>query len=470
MQCNESGYGYDFVTSCYRAATGESGNPAQGCTSSESGTRYPQPNALDLGDAYIDIKGLHPSSWHGTLVQGIVNGQGVSESYLAGSLGGASGAKVLPVRVLGRQGGDLSDIINGMYWAAGFNMESLVSGVTTNTSPANVINMSIGATMSCGNSYQQAINDINNKSTLHTIIVVAAGNESSNVSTSAPANCSGVISVAALGPTNLLASYTNYGNTTIAASGGDVDVNPTIGGVYWPTYASLTTYYPVSPGKFTWAGQDSNGGTSSASPHVAATVAMLLSVNPSLTESKIINILQASAKPVANNGCSTYWSNQCLTLPYRLNAANALKYVQESILVLDTTDAEFNGASYATATITNNNPTPVTILTPSAYPVIGGFTATTACLGGGNTLAANGGYCTITLNTASTGTIEGYITVANESGINIAVVGVTGSVSSPTTLPSGGCSAVKDGSDYSLIMLLGMVFGIYVYRRYRTKA
>ena len=54
--------------------------------------------------------------------------------------GVAFGAKVVPVRVLGKCGGYTSDIANGIIWASG----GTVTGVPANANPAEVINMSLG--------------------------------------------------------------------------------------------------------------------------------------------------------------------------------------------------------------------------------------------------------------------------------------------------------------------------------------
>ncbi|MDZ7904014.1 MAG: S8 family serine peptidase [Rheinheimera sp.] len=76
-------------------------------------------DAKDPGDWIIanECGGTHSasnSSWHGTHVAGTIaavtnNGTGVA--------GVAYGAKVMPVRVLGKCGGYTSDIADGIIWA-----------------------------------------------------------------------------------------------------------------------------------------------------------------------------------------------------------------------------------------------------------------------------------------------------------------------------------------------------------------
>src|SRR5215212_1415542 len=153
------------------------------------------------------------SSWHGTHVAGTIaansnNGVGVA--------GINWNARILPVRVLGKCGGFLSDIADGTRWAAGLP----VSGVPANPNPAKVINISIGGPGACSATYQNAINSV---VAAGAIVVVAAGNESDDASTSEPGNCNGVITVGATAIDGWQSSYSNYGPTVdIRAHGGEL--------------------------------------------------------------------------------------------------------------------------------------------------------------------------------------------------------------------------------------------------------
>ena len=91
-----------------------------------------------------------------------------------------------------------------VLWAVGMP----VAGVPTNPNPAQVINMSLGGATSCPQALQDAIDVALAQGT---VITVAAGNESGNASDSAPANCSGVITVGAGTRTGDRASYSNFG-------------------------------------------------------------------------------------------------------------------------------------------------------------------------------------------------------------------------------------------------------------------
>ncbi|MFN2330240.1 MAG: S8 family serine peptidase, partial [Chromatocurvus sp.] len=168
--------GYDFISS---SSTARDGNGRD-------------PDARDEGDwfGYLECAGApflsQNSSWHGTHVAGTIaavtnNNQGVA--------GIAPRAKILPVRVLGRCGGTLSDIQEGMLWAAGIS----VPGVPNNPNIAQVINLSLGGAGSCDASMQDVINQI---TAVGTSVVVAAGNSNSDASGFTPASCNNVITVA----------------------------------------------------------------------------------------------------------------------------------------------------------------------------------------------------------------------------------------------------------------------------------
>ncbi len=270
--------GYDFVST---AAVGNDGggrdadasDPGDAVKANECGYTHAAENA----------------SWHGTHVAGTIsavtnNGVGVA--------GVAPGAKVLPVRVLGKCGGYMSDIADGMIWAAGGS----VSGVPANPNPARVINLSLGGTGSCGNTSQRAITKAR---ALGTVVVVAAGNSATNASTSTPANCSGVVTVAAVNRSGGRAWYSNYGSVVdVAAPGGD-----TSGGQSNGVLSTLNAG-TSSPGSDSYAWYQ---GTSMATPHVAGVAALMLSVNSGLTPDQVESLLRSSARvfPASCTGCGS---------------------------------------------------------------------------------------------------------------------------------------------------------------------
>ncbi len=223
------------------------------------------------------------SSWHGTHVSGIIgalgsNGLGVS--------GVAFKARLLPVRALGKCGGYTSDIADAMIWAAGGS----VGSVPVNANPARVINLSLGGAGACDITTQNAINSARARGA---VVVVAAGNSNQDAAGFSPANCSGVITVAATGKTGGKAFYSNYGSkVTLAAPGGDSN------GAILSTYNTGST----TPGTDSYAGMM---GTSMATPVVSGVVALMLQANKNLTPDQVASLLKSSARafPAACTGC-----------------------------------------------------------------------------------------------------------------------------------------------------------------------
>ncbi|MDA8162625.1 MAG: S8 family peptidase [Desulfobacteraceae bacterium] len=252
------------------------------------------PDPSDPGDwAYPgqcgpgDPEQFTPSSWHGTRVAGII---GAVTNNGIGVAGVDWDAQILPVRVLGRCGGSDPDIADSISWAAGLP----VPGAPINPNPAKIINLSLGSTKpeSCPWVMQQAID---NALAAGAVVVVAAGNESASASLYEPADCSGVISVAATTRADDLASYSNYGpnpTVTVAAPGGD--------GTSTFEHNILSTsndgeYGPGNP----FYGEDF--GTSFSAPQVSGVAALMLSANPTLTPSQVRILIQETARPFASS-------------------------------------------------------------------------------------------------------------------------------------------------------------------------
>jgi len=223
------------------------------------------------------------SSWHGTHVAGTIaakanNGRGIA--------GIAYNARIVPARVLGRCGGYTSDIADAMVWASG----GTVTGVPANANKARVLNLSLGGTGACDTTTQNAINSARSRGA---VVIVAAGNSNTNAINASPANCSGVIAVAATNRSGGKASYSNYGtNVTIAAPGGDNGA-----GILSTLNSGTTT--PAAD-NYAWY-----MGTSMATPHVAGVVALMLSANPNLTPDDVAARLKSTARafPAACSGC-----------------------------------------------------------------------------------------------------------------------------------------------------------------------
>lgn len=276
--------GYDFISS---TVTAQDGN-GRDSNATDPGDWAPA-GACGSGSAARD------SSWHGTHVMGTIaartnNGTGVA--------GVAPDATILPVRVLGRCGGTWSDIADGIVWASGGS----IPGVPANSSHAKIINLSLGGTGSCLPDIQAAINTARSNGA---VIVVSAGNNSTDTSSQLPANCSGVINVAASDRQGNRASYSNWGTLIdLAAPGGETAT--LANGVLSTLHSSTTT---TTSGSYNY---EFYQGTSMAAPHVSGVAALLISVakmmGHTLTADQIEARLKSTVRSLAGScmeGCGT---------------------------------------------------------------------------------------------------------------------------------------------------------------------
>ena len=208
--------GYDFISEGVGAGTlpanfvsndgdGRDANPSDPgdwVTTAEEGL---YPSLCDDGNP-----GPQNSSWHGSHMAGVA-------AAIAGNATGIAGigwnVRILPVRALGKCGGSLSDIAEAIRWAAGLP----VPGVPTNTTPAQVISLSLGGGATCPANMQSAVDAA---IAAGSVVVAATGNDGAVV-LSAPANCTGVIAVTAHTINGDNADYANIGAAGGWASAAD---------------------------------------------------------------------------------------------------------------------------------------------------------------------------------------------------------------------------------------------------------
>lgn len=237
------------------------------------------PGDWETADECYSGSSASNSSWHGTHVAGSIAAETDNGSGVAGV---AFDAGIVPVRVLGRCGGYMSDIADGIIWAAG----GTVSGVPANDNPAKVLNLSLGGGGSCSSTSQAAIDSAR---ALGATVVVAAGNANTDASTSTPANCTGVVTVAATNRAGARAYYSNYGSVVdLAAPGGGS------GGLILSTLNTGTT----TPDSDSYAAYQ---GTSMAAPHVAGVAALIYAIDPAITPDDVKTILVTTARPFPGN-------------------------------------------------------------------------------------------------------------------------------------------------------------------------
>jgi serine protease len=220
-------------------------------------------DANDPGDKSI---GGQRSSFHGTHVAGTI---AAVEGNNSGGTGIAPGVKIMPVRVLGQNGGTSIEIIAGLCFAAQLSVSenSLCSSVPSGNT-ADIINLSLGGPGSSG--IEKAVYDAVMAKGI--IVIAAAGNESS-AEPSYPAAYENVISVSATNRNTELASYSNFGSLIdIAAPGGDLTSDE---GVLSSWGDDLSGSVVLTYGSLQ--------GTSMASPHVAGVAALMKSIKTDLT-------------------------------------------------------------------------------------------------------------------------------------------------------------------------------------------
>lgn len=269
--------GYDFISNSLIANDG---------SGRDSDARDPG-DAVSAGECG-NGNAASGSSWHGTHVAGTI---AAAANNSIGVAGVAYAAKILPVRVLGKCGGYISDIADGVAWASG----ATVSGVPGNPYPARVINLSLGGSGACGSTMQNAINTARARGA---VVVVAAGNSNTDASNSNPANCSGVVVVAATNRSGGRAYYSNYGSIVdVAAPGGAMSSANDPNGILSTLNTGSTT-----PGSDSYALYQ---GTSMATPHVAGVVALMLSKNSALTPDQVETLLKSSSRafPATCSAC-----------------------------------------------------------------------------------------------------------------------------------------------------------------------
>jgi serine protease len=229
------------------------------------------------------------SRWIGTIYAGIAaatadNGKGIA--------GVAPEAKILPVRALGACGGKLVDLADAITWASGGE----TFGAPINPNPAQVIIVGPGAHGPCPFLLEDAIADARRRGAT---VVVPAHNESDDVSRINPANCPGVVVVAATNRQGAMASYSSYGRAiTLAAPGG----------TGFTTDLGAYIYATKNAGRMgpTVGNYALSAGTENATAQVAGTVALMHAVSPGISPDRVADYLKRSARPLTRpctKGC-----------------------------------------------------------------------------------------------------------------------------------------------------------------------
>lgn len=212
---------------------------------------------------------------HGTQVAGIISAKTNNGTGIAGVAGGfgGSGVTILPICVTDgtTSGVDFGSVDDAICLAV--------------SNGAKVINMSFGS-YDTDLSHHTDIIDAIDYAYSHGVTLVSVTHNTYNSYVYFPACYSKVIAVGAMNQNNQKCDFSNYGN--------GIDL--------------------VAPGEDIYSSKKNNGydyddGTSFAAPQVAGVVALMLSVNPTLTPSQITSTLQNTCTKLSSYSYSNGWNS-----------------------------------------------------------------------------------------------------------------------------------------------------------------
>ncbi|GAB2664560.1 S8 family peptidase [Arenimonas aestuarii] len=208
---------------------------------------------------------------HGTHVAGTIGGVGNNGIGVAGV---CHSVKLMGAKFLGRRGGSTANAIKAVDYFTDLKVDGGLNIVATNNSWG-------------GGGYSQGLKDaIDRANAADILFIAAAGNSGANndATASYPSNYDSpnVIAVAALTSSGALASYSQYGATTVdlAAPGSGI----------------VSTVPRSSKGKVI-SGYASYNGTSMATPHVTGAAALYAARNPGASAAQIKAAILATTTP-----------------------------------------------------------------------------------------------------------------------------------------------------------------------------
>lgn len=261
----DTGHSVFTSTNAIWVNPGESGLDGSGNSKSSNGVD-------DDGNGYIDdvngwnfvssTNNVFDNNGHGTHVAGIVLGVGLN---IFTASPGTAPFKIMPLKFLNGSGsGKTSDAIKAIYYAV--------------ANGAQVLNNSWG-----GYTYSGALHEAITYSYNEGVSFVAAAGNESNDNDAVPIypasyNVPNVIAVAATTDYDNLASFSNFGRTTV--------------GLASPGYRIYSTYPGSSFGL--------SSGTSMASPFVAGLSALVLKLQPSMLGYQVKEVILNNTDPVSS--------------------------------------------------------------------------------------------------------------------------------------------------------------------------
>lgn len=393
--------GYDFISDRARALDGDGIDP----------------DPYDPGD---QAKG--GSTFHGTHVAGTIaarTGNGI------GVAGIAWGARIMPLRVLGKGGATSYDVQQAGRYAIGLANDS----GRRPKRRADIINLSLG-----GGGWSYAEQELIRQARQRGVIVIAAAGNDGNSRPFYPAAYQGVVAVSAVDRYGRRAPYSNYGSyVDIAAPGGNLDAD--LDGDGYPdgirSTAGWSAYGRIIDG------YRSYHGTSMAAPHVAGVAALMKAIAPEMSPADFDALLAAGelTNDFGAPGRDNVYGHGLLDAYRAVLAAHMLAngtvpdlppqppLVQPPALIMN--------AQTAAAVVTVSEPA-------TAVPAIAAVRASVPWLSAGPTMtdAAGFGHYTIAADRRglAPGTYNAYVEVASSAGtVKLPVTVVVEKPSSPGT-------------------------------------
>lgn len=425
------------------------------------------PDPSDPGDWVTDAEAtslncgsdaVGNSSWHGTRVAGLI---GAVSNNGIGMAGVSWAGKIVPIRALGKCGGYDSDILAAVRWAVGINPPGIT---VSNANPVKVINMSLGSTGACGALYTEAFRDANARGA---VVVVAAGN-SAGEPVDSPANCAGALAVTGLRHVGTKVGFSSMGpEVAIAAPGGNC-VN--LSGACLYPMVTTTNAGLQGPTTNTYSFNNATVGTSFATPLVAGAVALLFSVDPTLTPARVRSLLQQSARPFPTSGVGLAGETPPSACPAPVRGVEVL----ECYCTTSTCGAGMLDAAAALQALGPVVPAPQVSIQGASTGVVGEVVALSgsAVLGGGRSVSSyqwtvQSGAATITgattasanLSASAAGPVTVQLTVTDSGGsTGSSTFSVNFSAPAPAPAPtSTGGSGGGGGGSSSPAWLLALL-------------
>lgn len=213
---------------------------------------------------------------HGTHVAGTVAARGGNGSGVAGV---CWQLQLVSVKFLGRNGGTTANAIKAVNYVTDLKTRHGLNFVATNNSWG-------------GGGYSTGLyNAIASAGAANILFVAAAGNSGVNIDSSphypAAYDHATLISVAAIGSTGTLASWSNYGATRVDLGAPGVSI--------WSTV----------PGKKGQSSYSSYSGTSMATPHVTGAAALYAAAHPNSSAIAVKGAILSTTVPTGSLGGKT---------------------------------------------------------------------------------------------------------------------------------------------------------------------